>query len=208
MREACRRLCPPTQLAWVHPLPPQEHGMGAGGLREGRQPKGCWQQLGMSPRHHGLRLLPDLESSCWESHPGSCSRGWQHAIGGDHRGGGHSTPHPSTAGPSSRHPPFPRKSPCLGAVPRDRGGHPAPPQHGSCTPGGDTEGCQASGTGRGTAGSQGHTGARTEWRGGLTAGTGQEISGFGGCYCGGAGGRHPKAAGRRRQRCSSRRAPL
>lgn len=96
----------------------------------------------LCPTAPGLRLLPDLESSRWESHPSSHGRGWQHAAQGDHRGGGRLAPCPGAPGTSSHQRPFSLKSPWLGAVRRDRGGtrSPPPPQHGSRIPG-----CQCGG---------------------------------------------------------------
>lgn len=134
--------CAPRPAGLGPSYAPQEPGMGPGGAAGGeaapqRPLAVAWHvpttQLScrLCPTAPGLHLLPDLESSRWESCPGSHSRGWQHAAQGDHRGGGHLTPYPSTPGTSSHQPPFPLKSPWLTAVPGDRGGT-QPPQHGSC----------------------------------------------------------------------------
>lgn len=174
----------------------------------------------LCPTAPGLRLLPDLESSRWESHPSSHGRGWQHAAQGDHRGGGRLAPCPGAPGTSSHQRPFSLKSPWLGAVRRDRGGtrSPPPPNMGHASQAANAEGSRASSPGRTgrTAGSEGRAGACTAWGGwpnrrGRAGGFGAQWMLQGGR--GGGGGNIQKhlgdAAGKSPSwRCGSRRAPL
>ena len=105
----------PARLAWVHPVPLRSAGWG---MRGGRRAV-AWPSCRLCPTAPGLRLLPDLEGSCWESHPSSHGGGWQHAARGDHRGGGSGSHLPAA--------PFPLEIPRAGCCPQGWRGHPGTP---------------------------------------------------------------------------------
>lgn len=130
--------CAPCPAGWGPSYAPQEHGMELGGgcgrggnplkaAGSGRRIPTRQLSCRSRPTAPGLRLLPDLESSRWESHPGSHGRGWQHAAQGDHRGGGHLAPCPSAPRTSSHQAPFLLEIPLAECCPQGARGHPFPP---------------------------------------------------------------------------------
>lgn len=188
---------PPARLAGDHPIPPRSTGwsLGGGCGRGGNTLKAAGsgrriptRQLScrLCPTAPGLRLLPDLESSRWESHPSSHGRGWQHAAQGDHRGGGRLAPCPGAPGTSSHQRPFSLKSPWLGAVRRDRGGTRSPPPPTWVThprlPMRRAAGRAALAARDGQRAAKVAPVPAPRGEAGLTAGAGQEVSGLSGCY--------------------------